>query len=203
MKTKPRPWKIIDNTHLADYTVFSIYRARSQSPRTGKILPFHVIHCGTWINIFPVTEDGHVVMIRQYRHGTQEITLEIPGGLAEPDEDPAHAARREMIEETGYDSDTILPLGCVAANPAFLTNRCHTFLASHVSRVCEQSLDHGEDIDVVLIPLHKLRELVSNDNITHSLVVAGIYLLEIYSQDHPELSRWMNPPSLDIAKKEL
>lgn len=194
MATQPKPWKIIDSSHLADYTIFSIYRVRSESPRTGKVLPFHIIDCGTWINIFPITENGHVVMIRQYRHGTKEITLEIPGGLAEPNEDPADAARREMVEETGYDSDTILPLGCVTPNPAFLTNRCHTFVAPHVSRVRAQSLDRGEDIEVVLIPLHQLRELVSNGTITHSLVVAAIYLLDIYAQKHPESCSWLTGP---------
>lgn len=203
MGTQPKPWKTLENTHLADYTVFSIYRVRSESPRTGKTLPFHIIHCGTWINILPITETGHVVMIRQYRHGTREITLEIPGGVAELNEDPAHAARREMIEETGYDSDTLFPLGYVAPNPAFLTNRCYSFVAPYASLAHDQSLDHGEDIEVVLIPIHRLRELVSNGTITHALVVGAIYLLEIYLQQHPESSSWNTPPPRPVADETL
>lgn len=185
MAKQIKPWKVIDRTHIADYTVFSVYRVQAQSPRNGEIFSFHTIGCGAWINIFPITEKGEVVMIRQYRHGTEEITLEIPGGLAEPSEDPALAARREMLEETGYESDTIIPLGWVTPNPAFLTNRCYSFLAQNAHPKGEQTLDRGEDIEVVLVPVNRLRELVSDGTITHSLVIAAIYLLEIYFDKHP------------------
>ncbi|MFH1739478.1 MAG: NUDIX hydrolase [bacterium] len=188
MQTKLNCWEKIESVHLADYKIFSIHRVRSRSPRTGKILPFHIVECGTWINVFPVTESGHVVMIRQYRQGTEEITLEIPGGLVEAGEEPLHAARREMIEETGYDSETIIPLGSVTPNPAFITNRCHIFLAPHASLVTGQSLDQGEDIEVVLTPIDQLPQLVAEGAIHHALVVAAVYYLQNHTKKHPE---WM------------
>ena len=197
MKTELNRWEKIESVHLADYKIFSIHRVRSRSPRTGKILPFHIVECGTWINIFPITESGHVVMIRQYRQGTEEITMEIPGGLVEPDENPADAARREMIEETGYDSETIIPLGTVTPNPAFITNRCHIFLAPHASQVTVQSLDQGEDIEVVLIPIDRLPQLVSEGTIHHALVVAAVYYLQDYASKHPE---WKTQSGADAPR---
>ena len=188
-KTRIKGWRKVGKTHLADYDIFSIYRVESESPRTGKTIPFHILECGLWTNIFPVTPNHEVVMIRQYRHGTERITLEIPGGLVEQGETPAHAARREMMEETGYDSETIVPLGYVEPNPAFISNRCHSFLSPGAVPVGHQSLDHGEDIETVNVPMDQLDSLVADGTITHSLVVAAIYLLELHIRQHPDWDR--------------
>ncbi|HQQ00568.1 MAG TPA: NUDIX hydrolase [bacterium] len=185
-ETSLKDWRKIGERHLADYGIFSIRRVESESPRTGKTIPFQILECGLWTNVFPVTPNHEVVMIRQYRHGTEKITLEIPGGLVERGESPAHAARREMVEETGYDSETIVPLGYVEPNPAFISNSCHTFLAPGAASVGRQSLDHGEDIEVVTVPMDRLGTLVADGTITHSLVVAAIYLLELHIRQHPD-----------------
>ncbi len=140
---------------------------------------FTVLEFEDWVNIIPLTPAGEVVMIRQWRHGVREETLEIPGGLIGPeDASPLQAASREMQEETGYTSDDIVHLGTLFPNPAIQNNRCHTFLAR--SAVCSgaQNLDPTEAIRVELVPLERVLAMLAQGEITHGLVVAAFaYLL--------------------------
>jgi ADP-ribose pyrophosphatase len=114
---------------------------------------FHILHSRDWINIIPITSDQQVVMVGQYRHGTREVTLEIPGGLMEPGDTPEKAAARELLEETGYQAEELVKIGGVSPNPAIFDNRCYTFVAQNVKKVCEPMPDQTEDIEVVLVPL--------------------------------------------------
>jgi 8-oxo-dGTP pyrophosphatase MutT (NUDIX family) len=128
-----------------------------------------------WINVIPLTPQKEVVMIYQYRHGIRDNTLEIPGGILEERDSPEAAARRELYEETGYKETEMLLLGSVHTNPAFLNNRCFTYLAKDVSLAGEQELDDKEDIEVVLKPLSDIPRLIREGKITHSLVLAAFY----------------------------
>ncbi len=95
-----KPWKILDSKLGADYKVFKIRADQAVSPRTNRTGEFYTIQSNDWVNVVPLTEDRQVVMIRQYRHGSREVTLEIPGGLVD-EADPREAAVRELLEETG------------------------------------------------------------------------------------------------------
>jgi 8-oxo-dGTP pyrophosphatase MutT (NUDIX family) len=120
-------------------------------------------------------------MIHQYRHGTAEVTLEIPGGMVDDHEvDPAAAVRRVLLEETGYAAEEIIHIGTVHPNPAFLDNQCHTYLARNVRWQQPLELDGSEDIAVELVPLVDVPELIRNGRITHALVVAAFYHYENY-----------------------
>ena len=150
-------------------------------------VPFFVdlakLDSGEWVNIVPITSDDEVVLIHQYRHGVDEITLEIPGGMVDPhDPSPLHAARREMREETGYDSDDIVELGSIHPNPAIQNNRCHTFLARNVEKRFETQFDTTEETEVILVPAVELPTLVQQGKITHALVVTAFYWLHLYHQ---------------------
>jgi ADP-ribose pyrophosphatase len=118
-------------------------------------------------------------MVRQRRHGIEAETLELPGGMVDPeDASPLEAARRELLEETGYRAATLEPLGKIAPNPAMQTNWTHSFLARDVELVGAPTLDGGEDIDVVLVPYREIPERVARGEITHALVVvAFVYAL--------------------------
>ena len=133
-----------------------------------------------WVNIIPVTADDRVVLIRQYRHGTEDMTLEIPGGMVDQeDPSPLHAARREMQEETGYDSEDIIPLGAIHPNPAIQGNRCHSFLARNIEKRFETSFDTTEETEVTLVHADELPELVRQERITHALVVVAFYWYDL------------------------
>jgi ADP-ribose pyrophosphatase len=119
-----------------------------------------------------------VVMIRQYRHGSHRVSLEIPGGLVEK-EDPADAAIRELAEETGYEGNSVSFLGCVSPNPALFDNLCHTYLVEGAQKTRALSLDAGEDIEVELVPLTRVPSLIANGEINHALVIAAFHFYSL------------------------
>jgi 8-oxo-dGTP pyrophosphatase MutT (NUDIX family) len=127
------------------------------------------------VNIIPITPKAEVVLIRQYRHGTRNITLEIPGGLVEKKDTPEMAAVRELREETGYMASKMISLGSVHPNPAIQNNKCYTFLAKDVSLAGDQRQDEKEDIEVLLRPISEIPRLIREGTITHALVLAAFY----------------------------
>lgn len=171
----PKKWKLISSTPDKSYRVFNLRTDHACSPRTGESHDFFVMESRSWVNIIPITPDEQVVMVRQYRHGTRELTLEIPGGLVEAGDSPEEAARRELREETGYAGDRLILLGSVHPNPAIQNNECFTYLARNVYSAGEPEQDEKEDIEVVLHPLADIPGLIQKKEITHSLVVVAFY----------------------------
>ena len=171
----PQPWKLISSRREGSYRIFNLRTDRARSPRTHRIHDFYVLESQDWVNVIPLTPANEVVLVRQYRHGTRELTLEIPGGLVESDDSAEQSARRELREETGYEARAMIPLGAVHPNPAFLNNRCYTYVALDVTLAGDQEQDEKEDIEVVLKPVHELRRSIQEGEITHSLVIAAFY----------------------------
>jgi len=181
----PKPWEVLSSEWDRTYRVFHLRTDRARSPRTGKDHRFYVLESTDWVNVIPLTPAGEVVLIRQYRHGTRENTLEIPGGLVEPGDAPEDAARRELAEETGYRSRGMTCLGYVHPNPAILNNRCHTFLARDVFPDGGQAQDDKEDIEVLIRPLSDVPRLIRENRITHALVLAAFYRFFMESGENP------------------
>ena len=170
---RPRPWITLTNEVLGTYPIFELTRSRQRSPLSGREHQFLRLDCPDWINIIPVTNGGEMVLVRQYRHGTDEVTLEIPGGAVDPGESTATTAARELEEETGYRAAELVEIGRVDPNPAFLSNRCWTFLALGCRADGEIRPDPSEEIEVVRAPLADFGRLIDRGDITHSLVVAA------------------------------
>ncbi|MBK7894436.1 MAG: NUDIX hydrolase [Anaerolineaceae bacterium] len=174
-------WEKLDSEEIANYRIFKMRKDVRRSPRTGNEHSFFVLESPDWVNVVALTAENQVVLIHQFRHGTAEITLEIPGGMVDPHEnDPAEAIRRELLEETGYAAEEIIHIGTVAPNPAFLNNRCHTYLALNARWQQEPQFDGAEDIAVELVPIAEIAGLIGNGRITHALVVAAFYHYDNY-----------------------
>jgi len=170
-----KSWRLISSQRSESFKIFNLRTDRACSPRTNEAYDFYILESADWVNVIPLTPRNEVVLIRQYRHGLGEATLEIPGGIVEETDSPEHAASRELIEETGYKESEMHLLGSVHPNPAFLTNRCYTFVAKGVSLVKEQEQDEKEDIEVVVRPVEQIPALIREREITHALVLAAFY----------------------------
>lgn len=141
-----------------------------------------VLNTPDWVNVIPITEEGRILLIRQWRYGIEQFTLEIPGGVVEEGEDPKETASRELLEETGYRADRVVPLGMVHPNPAIHNNRTFTFLAQGLEQIGPPEGDGEEEIEVTGVRPEEIPELVRSGKITHSLVIAAFHLWEIH---HP------------------
>ena len=176
----PKRWTALAAEPLQDCVVFRVSRTLARSPHTGEVHPFYRIDADAWVNVVALTDGGDVVMVRQYRHGAEELTLEIPGGMVDPGEAPESAAARELLEETGYRAREIVPAGQLNPNPALFANRVHTYVALGCERVGEAA-NHGlEETSVELVPRAELRRRVHAGEIDHALVVAALYWLELW-----------------------
>ncbi|HEX6811573.1 MAG TPA: NUDIX hydrolase [Planctomycetota bacterium] len=168
-------WERLGDETLLQYKVFRVRKSRRRSPRTGADIGFFLLDTMDWVNVLPITADQQVVMVRQYRHGSGRVSLEIPGGLIDAHEtDPAAAAARELREETGYEAGQLEPLGVMNPNPSMMTNRCFSYLATGCRLVGGLEMDPGEDIEVVTVPLAELDDVLGRGEIDHAIVLATI-----------------------------
>jgi ADP-ribose pyrophosphatase len=173
-------WRRVRSERVADCRVFRVRRDIALNPRGGGEHDFYVVEAGDWINVIPLTDGDEVVMIEQYRHGSEDVTLEIPGGVVDEGESPVEAAARELIEETGYASSEIVALGRTRPNPAIHDNWLHTFLARGARPVREPVFDRTEHCAVRLVPLADVPALIAEGFITHALVVVAFHRLGLW-----------------------
>ena len=179
-----KPWKITRSEPVLDCRIFKVRKDLTVNPRTGQSYEMFVLEHPNWVNIVPLTADEQVIMVEQWRHGTRSVHLETPGGLIDPDESPEQCARRELLEETGYEAGELIPLGTVHPNPAFQNNLQHYMLAIHCRKVREPEPDHAEDIAVRLVPLAEVPRIIESGKITHGIVIGGFFWLDRYRRQH-------------------
>lgn len=172
-----RDWQRLGDEELVRYKVFRVRKSRRRSPRTGADIGFFLLDTPDWVTVVAVTDDRQLVMVRQFRHGSERVSLEIPGGLIDPHEtDPAAAAARELREETGYEAREIVQIGVMNPNPSMMTNRCFAFLATGCRRVGDLQMDPGEDLEVLTVPVAELDERLRSGEIDHAIVLASLSL---------------------------
>ncbi len=168
-------WLRIKDKVLSETRIFTLMEVLDRSPYNSREHTFCVIDSPDWVNLVPVTEQGEIVMIRQYRHGSQQVTLEIPGGMIDAGEEPADAAMRECQEETGYIVDQVSPLGVLNPNPALFGNSLHTFFGHVVAIDDKVHVSETEKTEVELVPVSDIRRLLLDGTIDHALVCATLW----------------------------
>ena len=171
----PGPWTFLYSKIIHACRIFTLKQEGYRSPRTGKDHDFYLLDSSDWVNVIPLTADGRVILVRQFRMGTKDFSLEIPGGMLDEGDHPAGAAARELLEETGYAGEEPILLGVVHPNPAIQTNRCYTYLINKVVRKTSPRQDSTEDIEVQSAPLDDIPRLIHEEKITHALVIAAFY----------------------------
>ena len=178
MTEKPDIWKKKSSRQIADCRVFKVREDFCERESDRQESTFFVVENPDWVNVIGLTKDKQVILIEQFRHGTEEIILEIPGGMIDDNEEPETAAKRELLEETGYSSEIFVYLGKSHPNPAIQNNLIFHFLALDCKKTGETSFDEHESVITKLTPFDQISNLIKDEQITHSLVIAAFYLLE-------------------------
>lgn len=173
-------WNTLSSRYLFKETWFTIREDRCQSPEGKIIFPYYVYEFPTWVTAVALTEDGKIILERQYRHALDQTNYEIPGGCVDDsDENFQSAIQRELLEETGYQFSKFEYLGKTSSNPSTNNNWMHIFLATEGKLQQAQQLDHNEEIEVYLFSISEVKELLKQNKIIQSMhVTALFYALE-------------------------
>ncbi|TVR69955.1 MAG: NUDIX hydrolase [Spirochaetaceae bacterium] len=179
-------WTEVDRRILVQTPIFRLVSSTRSSPE-GNESDYYLITSPDWVNIVALTRDKDdrecFVMVRQFRHGNKQISIEFPGGVVDPGEDPARAVTRELLEETGYRAERILHLGSINPNPAIMDNRCHTYLAETVEHVADLSPDGDEFLEVELVPVRDLSAGKRGREFDHAMMHVALRFYEKYREN--------------------
>ena len=167
-------WSLERSSVVADYGVFKVLRHGVRDGQGVARRDVYTLGCRDWCNVVALTDADELVLVWQYRFGTDGLSLEVAGGVIDEGETPEDAARRELLEETGYAADRFELLLEVDPNPAIQGNRCFTFLARGARRVGEQRFDDLEELEVVLVPKSETARLLDEGHVRHALVHSAL-----------------------------
>ena len=174
----PLAWETIREEDVADCRVFRVRRRFCRHPVRQTTGDFFVVESPDWVNVVALTAENEIVMVNQYRFGSEAVSLEIPGGIIEPGEEPIDAARRELLEETGFGEGEARLLGSIHPNPAIQNNHCHLVFLDGARCIAPHSWDEHEEIQVETIPVDAALARAREGKITHALTLDAFFLFE-------------------------
>jgi len=180
--TGPSRWERLRESIQAKTPIFDLLRARFRHPVRGSERDFVVLSPPDWVNVVALTPEHHLVLVRQFRYGINDFSLEIPGGVMEAGENPITAGLRELREETGYQGTSARLLGSVHPNPAIQSNRCHFVFAEGTVPTHALEWDQDEEIQIMTSPVDAVLALARSGGITHGLVLDALLLFEPHWQ---------------------
>lgn len=182
MNNQPETWIRQQSREIADCRVFKVRKDTSLRAGDNAEHTFFVIENPDWVNVVALTAANEIILIEQYRHGTEEIEMEIPGGMVDRDEDHALAAQRELLEETGYAAREMILLGKSRPNPALQNNWQYHYLALDCELKSAVEFDDHESVITKLAALDEIPKLIEIGKINHSLVIAAFYYLSLNAE---------------------
>ena len=176
--SEKKHWSVLETLEIAAKGFFRLRSDKFELPDKRVMTHYYVMEFTDWVNVLPLTRDGKIVLVEQYRHAVGEMSLEIPGGSLHPgaNEDPKAAALRELREETGYTPGEIRLVGKCFPNPALQNNKIWTYVALDCEKTHSQELDPFEDIEVVTVEFPEVFDLIRKGRIKNSLVIQAIHL---------------------------
>ncbi len=162
-----------------------------KSEKSHKFAPFYVLDFANWVNIAPITENKEVLLIKQFRAGIEDISIEIPGGIVDDDDlDPYESVKRELLEETGYVCDDVIQLNRVYGNPAIQTNYITGFLGINARQTKPQNLDTLEEIEFMKVPLDKIPSMINRGELNHPYAIITLLMtLSYFGVDYQQYDR--------------
>ena len=169
-----KQWQVTPPETMLSTPIMNVLTSQVVCKRSEKKMDFYRLDFSSWVNIVAVTKNQQIVFIQQYRFGSGQIEVEIPGGAVDPGEDPLKAGVRELLEETGFSGDNARIIGKVCPNPAIQDNYCYTVLVENVEKNSDQRPDDMEDIDVFTVERIKVLKLMKDGSIEHGLVLNAL-----------------------------
>ncbi|MEX2573146.1 MAG: NUDIX hydrolase [Balneolaceae bacterium] len=171
---RKRKWCLLKDKKVYGTPVFDLHEKEAAPEKNSDAGKFYVLKAPEWINIMAFTADGRIILVEQYRHGTGDVTLEIPGGIVDPGEHPRTSAERELREETGHTAGSWSYLGKTSANPAIMNNYTHLFLATECRKTGSPDTGEFEDIGVHLMEPGRFYDCIRDGTVHHAIVLAAV-----------------------------
>ncbi len=169
-----RAWRRVSQEPVGAFRILDVVKVALEDGAGRPRGEAFTVQCNDWCNVVALTPDDQVVLVWQYRFGSEAVSLEIPGGVIDAGEAPEVAARRELREETGYEAAELELLVVVEPNPAIQNNRCYTYLARGARKTAATGFDAQEELETTLLPAARIPELLDAGQVTHALVQGAL-----------------------------
>ncbi len=179
----PSHWIIDKTEEVADCRVFRVIRQESRHEEDNRSSDWFVIDTRDFVNVVALTTENELVLVRQFRHGSGELSLELPGGMVDPGESPLEAGVRELREETGFEGESAGIFAKCHPNPAIMNNHCHYVFINGAKPVSALAWDEHEEMEILTLPLDEVRAACLRGELTHSLTLAALWHFSLWGKE--------------------